>query len=34
VSELDFDFPGYAAEHFARLERTAASAAFAAALDG
>ena len=32
VSELDFDFPGYAAEHFARLERTAASPEFAAAL--
>jgi thiamine kinase-like enzyme len=32
VSELDFDFPGYAAEHFARLERTAATAEFAAAL--
>ena len=33
VSELDFDFTGYAAEHFARLERTAASPAFVAALD-
>jgi thiamine kinase-like enzyme len=33
VSELDFDFAGYAAEHFARLERTAASPAFVAALD-
>ena len=33
VSELDFDFAGYAAEHFARLERTAASPAFVAALE-
>jgi thiamine kinase-like enzyme len=33
VSELDFDFTAYANEHFARLERTAASTAFAAALD-
>jgi thiamine kinase-like enzyme len=33
VSELDFDFGGYAAEHFARLERTAASPAFVAALE-
>jgi thiamine kinase-like enzyme len=32
VSELHFDFPGYAAEHFARLERTAATLEFAAAL--
>ena len=24
VSELDFDFGGYAAEHFARMEATAA----------
>jgi thiamine kinase-like enzyme len=32
VSELDFDFAGYAAEHFERLERTAASDAFRAAL--
>ena len=32
VSELDFDFPGYAEEHFARLERTAATPEFAAAL--
>jgi thiamine kinase-like enzyme len=31
-SELDFDFAGYAADHFARLERTAASTAFSAAL--
>ena len=34
VSELDFDFAGYAAEHFARLERTAAEPAFQAALAG
>ena len=34
VSELDFDFDSYAAEHFERLERTAASPAFVAALDG
>jgi thiamine kinase-like enzyme len=33
VSELEFDFAGYAADHFARLERTAASPAFAATLD-
>ena len=32
VSELDFDFAAYAAEHFARLRRTAASPAFLAAL--
>ena len=32
VSELDFDFDSYAAEHFERLERTAASPAFVAAL--
>ncbi|HET9289103.1 MAG TPA: phosphotransferase [Gaiella sp.] len=32
VSELDFDFDGYAAEHFERLERTAAEPAFVAAL--
>ena len=32
VSELDFDFGGYAAEHFARMEATAASPAFVAAL--
>ena len=32
VSELDFDFAGYAAEHFERLERTAASAPFLTAL--
>jgi thiamine kinase-like enzyme len=30
VSELDFDFEGYAAEHFARLRRTAESPAFRA----
>ena len=34
VSELDFDFTSYAAEHFERLERTSASPAFVAALDG
>jgi thiamine kinase-like enzyme len=28
LSELDFDFAGYAREHFARLERTAADPAF------
>jgi thiamine kinase-like enzyme len=33
VSELDFDFAGYAAEHFARLERTAASPTFVAAFE-
>jgi thiamine kinase-like enzyme len=32
VSELDFDFGGYAAEHFERLRRTAESARFRAAL--
>ena len=32
VSELDFDFVGYADEHFARLERTAADPAFREAL--
>ncbi|HEY6112628.1 MAG TPA: phosphotransferase [Gaiellaceae bacterium] len=32
VSELDFDFDSYSAEHFERLERTAASPAFLAAL--
>jgi thiamine kinase-like enzyme len=32
VSELDFDFVGYANEHFARLERTAADPSFRAAL--
>jgi thiamine kinase-like enzyme len=33
VSELDFDFEAYAAEHFERLRRTAESPAFRAALD-
>jgi thiamine kinase-like enzyme len=33
VSELDFDFVGYANEHFARMQRTAESPAFVAALD-
>jgi thiamine kinase-like enzyme len=33
VSELDFDFAGYADEHFARMERTAAEPGFVAALE-
>jgi thiamine kinase-like enzyme len=32
ISELDFDFRSYAAEHFERVERTAAEARFRAAL--
>jgi thiamine kinase-like enzyme len=32
IAEIDFDFAGYAAEHFARLERTAAEPRFRAAL--
>jgi len=32
VSELDFDFAQYAADHFARMERTAAEPGFRAAL--
>ena len=32
VSELDFDFDAYAAEHFARMERTASEPTFRAAL--
>ena len=32
IAELDFDFAGYAAEHFARLERTAAEPRFREAL--
>jgi thiamine kinase-like enzyme len=32
VSRLDFDFAGYAAEHFERMERTAAEPGFRAAL--
>jgi thiamine kinase-like enzyme len=32
ISELDFDFEGYAAEHFERLERTAAEPSFRSAL--
>jgi thiamine kinase-like enzyme len=32
VSELDFDFAAYAAEHFERMERTAAEPGFRAAL--
>ena len=34
VSALDFDFVGYASEHFERLERTAVEPAFQAALRG
>jgi thiamine kinase-like enzyme len=34
VSELDFDFAGYAAEHFERLERTAVEPRFREALAG
>jgi thiamine kinase-like enzyme len=34
VSELDFEFAAYAAEHFERLERTAAEPSFEAALEG
>jgi hypothetical protein len=33
VSTLDFDFAGYAAEHFERLRRTAEELAFRAALE-
>jgi thiamine kinase-like enzyme len=33
VSELDFDFRSYAAEHFERMEATAASPSFVAALE-
>lgn len=33
VSELDFDFAAYASEHFGRLERTAATSEFRAALE-
>jgi hypothetical protein len=33
LSELDFDFAGYAEEHFARLERTAEDERFRSALD-
>jgi thiamine kinase-like enzyme len=33
VSELDFDFAGYASEHFERLRRTAESPSFVTALD-
>jgi thiamine kinase-like enzyme len=32
ISELDFDFAGYAAEHFERMQRTAAEPSFQAAL--
>jgi thiamine kinase-like enzyme len=34
ISELDFDFEAYAAEHFARLRRTAAEPRFEDALSG
>jgi hypothetical protein len=34
VSALDFDFVGYAEEHFGRLRRTAADATFREALPG
>jgi thiamine kinase-like enzyme len=34
VSELDFDFATYTAEHVVRMEATAASPAFVSALDG
>jgi thiamine kinase-like enzyme len=34
ISQLDFDFAAYAAEHFDRLERTAAELAFQNALEG
>jgi thiamine kinase-like enzyme len=33
ISDLDFDFRAYAADHFARLERTAGAAEFEADLD-
>jgi hypothetical protein len=33
VSELEFDFAGYATEHFERLQRTAETTEFRAALD-
>jgi thiamine kinase-like enzyme len=34
VSELDFDFPGYATEHFGRMQRTSEEPAFREALEG
>jgi len=34
VSELDFDFGAYAAEHFERMQTTAAAPAFVSALEG
>ncbi len=34
VSGLDFDFAGYAAEHFERMEATAATPSFVSALEG
>jgi hypothetical protein len=33
VSELDFDFGAYVAEHFARMEVTAATPEFVSALE-
>jgi hypothetical protein len=33
VSQLDFDFAGYAAEHFDRMQRTAAEPEFRTALE-
>ncbi|HEX8855065.1 MAG TPA: hypothetical protein VF752_05640, partial [Thermoleophilaceae bacterium] len=33
VSDLDFDFTGYAAQHFERLHRTAADPRFAESLE-
>jgi len=34
ISTLDFDFAGYADEHFERMEQTAAEPAFRRALEG
>ena len=34
VSKLDFDFDGYAADHFERMQRTASEPEFTAALEG
>jgi thiamine kinase-like enzyme len=34
ISQLDFDFAGYASEHFERLAQTSAEARFGRALDG
>jgi hypothetical protein len=33
ISQLDLDFAGYGAEHFARLRQTAAEPAFRVALE-